>query len=202
MSTEVPKRGASTKHVDKYVATVHDQLKAALKEAQTEAMADAQQQKWYYDLKIGTVDLKPGDLVIVKADAFQGKRKIKDRGRTSLTRWCVRLWQMSPHTKWWTNMDSHASYTTTDSFLLCQKLVFPCAWVSAKHGTDVPAPPQLSLLPRGVEARLCHEKIVAWQSPSIRPGRLPWGDWWEAVTSPVDTHQSIHWGWVKTSGNV
>ena len=40
-------------------------------------MAEVHQQKWYYDRKIGTVNLKPGDLV--KADAFKGKRKIKDR---------------------------------------------------------------------------------------------------------------------------
>ena len=33
-------------------------------------MAEAQGQKWYYDQKIGTMDLKPGDLVLVKADAF------------------------------------------------------------------------------------------------------------------------------------
>ena len=42
-------------------------------------MEEAQQQKWYYDQKIGAMDLKPGNLVLVKADAFQGKRKIKDR---------------------------------------------------------------------------------------------------------------------------
>ena len=42
-------------------------------------MAEACQQKQYYDRKIGTVNLKPGDLVLVKADAFKGKRKIKDR---------------------------------------------------------------------------------------------------------------------------
>ena len=29
-STEVPMRGTSTKHVDEYVATVHDQLRATL----------------------------------------------------------------------------------------------------------------------------------------------------------------------------
>ena len=29
--------------------------------------------------KIGTVNLKPGNLVLVKADAFKGKRKIKYR---------------------------------------------------------------------------------------------------------------------------
>ena len=29
--------------------------------------------------KIGAVNLKPGDLILVKADAWKGKRKIKDR---------------------------------------------------------------------------------------------------------------------------
>ena len=35
--------------------------------------------KQYYDRKIGTVNLKPGNLVLVKVDAWKGKRKIKDR---------------------------------------------------------------------------------------------------------------------------
>ena len=84
-STEVPKRDASAKHVDKYVATVCDQLRATLQEAQAQSMGEAQRQKQYYDQKIGAVDLKPGNLVLVKADAFQGKRKIKDR------------WEDKPH---------------------------------------------------------------------------------------------------------
>ena len=54
-------------------------LDPALQEAQTQSTIEACQQKWYYDRKIGAVNLKPGDLVLVKADAFKGKRKIKDR---------------------------------------------------------------------------------------------------------------------------
>ena len=42
-------------------------------------MAEVHQQKWYYDQNISTVILKPGNLVLVKADGFKGKRKIKDR---------------------------------------------------------------------------------------------------------------------------
>ena len=42
-------------------------------------MAEAQRQKWYYDQKMGTIGLKPGDLILVKANAFQGKRNTKDR---------------------------------------------------------------------------------------------------------------------------
>ena len=56
-----------------------DRLRTTLWEAQAQMTAEACQQKWYYDRKIGTVNLKPGDLVLVKADAFKGKRKIKDR---------------------------------------------------------------------------------------------------------------------------
>ena len=42
-------------------------------------MAEACQQKWYHDRKIDAVNLKPGNLVLVKVDTFKGKRKIKDR---------------------------------------------------------------------------------------------------------------------------
>ena len=80
-------RGASAKCLDEYVATVHDQLRPALWEAQALSMAEAQQQKRYYDQKIGAMDLKPDDLVLMKADAFKGKRKIKDR------------WDDKPHEK-------------------------------------------------------------------------------------------------------
>ena len=38
--------------------------------------------------KIGTMNLKPGNLVLVKADAWKGKRKIKDR-------WDEETWEVS-----------------------------------------------------------------------------------------------------------
>ena len=78
-SNEAPMREASTKHVDVYVASVRDRLRTALWEAQAQSTAEACWQKWYYDRKIGMVNLKPGDLVLVKVDAWKGKRKIKDR---------------------------------------------------------------------------------------------------------------------------
>ena len=46
---------------------------------QAHSTVEAWQQKQYYDRIIGTVNLKLGDLVLVKVDAFKGKRKIKDR---------------------------------------------------------------------------------------------------------------------------
>ena len=58
---------------------------ATLLEAKAQSMAEAQRQKQYYDQKIGAIGVKSGDLILVKADAFQGKRKVKDR------------WEDKPH---------------------------------------------------------------------------------------------------------
>ena len=79
-SNEALTKEASPKHVDVYIASVWDRLKTTQWEVQAQLMVEAQkQQKQYYGQKIGTVNLKPGDLILVKVDAFKGKRKIKDR---------------------------------------------------------------------------------------------------------------------------
>ena len=80
-------REASIKYVDVYIASVRDRLRTVLWEAQTQSSAEAHQQKWYYDRKIGAVNLKPGYLALVKADAWKGKRKIKDR-------WAEETWEV------------------------------------------------------------------------------------------------------------
>ena len=72
-------REASARCVDVYVASVKDRLRTALQEVQAQSTAEACQQKWYYNRKIDIVNMKPGDLALVKADSWQGKRKIKDR---------------------------------------------------------------------------------------------------------------------------
>ena len=64
-----PTSEASAKHVDVYVASVMDRLRTALWEVQAQSTTEACQQKWYYDRKIGAVNLEPGNLVLVKADA-------------------------------------------------------------------------------------------------------------------------------------
>ena len=65
-------REASARKVDTYVASVRDQLRSTLREVQAQSTAEACQQKWYYNRKIGAVNLKPGDLVLVKEDAWKG----------------------------------------------------------------------------------------------------------------------------------
>ena len=78
-SNEAPMKEASTRSVDVYIASVRDRLRSTMWEVQAQSTLEAHQQKWYYDRKIGAVNLKPGNLVLVKADAWKGKRKIKDR---------------------------------------------------------------------------------------------------------------------------
>ena len=87
-SSKAPMREVSARKVDTYVASVRDQLRSALREVQAQLTAEACWQKQYYDRKIGTVNLKPGDLVLVKANAWKGKRKIKDQ-------WDEETWEVS-----------------------------------------------------------------------------------------------------------
>ena len=173
---------------------------------QAQSTAETQRQKWYYDQKIGTVDLKPGDLVLVKADALLRERgSLKIGRRMNLMRWCIRscTW-MSPFTKWQTNVDSHVSYTTTNLLLIASET--GCSLVCGHllyMGQMIPVTPQLSQLLRRVNVRLHPERKVVWQSPSIRPAQTSLG--WingEVMTSLIDVHQSIHQGWVKTSGKM
>ena len=86
-SNEAPMREASAKSVDMYVASVRDRLSSTLQEVLAKSTVKACQQKWYYDRKIETVNLKPGNLVPVKADTWKGKKKIKDR-------WEVETWEV------------------------------------------------------------------------------------------------------------
>ena len=67
-SNEAPTREASTRSVDVYIASVRDRLRSTLWEAQAQSTMEACQQKWHYDRKIGTVTLRPGDLVLVKVE--------------------------------------------------------------------------------------------------------------------------------------
>ena len=54
--------------------------------------------------KIGTVNLKPGNLVLVKADAWKGKRKIKDRWEEET--WEV-VWQIAADVPYYKVMNQH-----------------------------------------------------------------------------------------------
>ena len=61
-----------------YVTEVQRRFKEAHAEAHLQTSCEAKKQKCYYDLATSTAQLVPGDVVLMKNDAFQGKRKVKD----------------------------------------------------------------------------------------------------------------------------
>ena len=65
--------------IDYYIAELCEWLWEACKEAQVQSTSEAEIQKWYYDRKANTILLETGDLVLAKANAYKGKRKVKDQ---------------------------------------------------------------------------------------------------------------------------
>ena len=61
-----------------YVTKVRRRFKEAYTVAHLQINCEAEKQKRYYDQATSTVQLVPGDIVLMKNDAFQGKRKVKD----------------------------------------------------------------------------------------------------------------------------
>ena len=55
-----------------------NELWEAFKEAQVQSMSEAERQKWYYDRKANAISLEPGNLVLAKAKAYRGRRKVMD----------------------------------------------------------------------------------------------------------------------------
>ena len=65
--------------VPAYVEEVRNHFKEAYAEAHSQTNSKADRQKQYYDRGTSTMQLMPGDIVLMKLDAFQGKRKVKDQ---------------------------------------------------------------------------------------------------------------------------
>ena len=62
-----------------YVMEVRRWFKEAYAEAHLQMNCEAKKQKQYYDKTTSTVQLVPGDVVLMKNDVYQGKQKGKDR---------------------------------------------------------------------------------------------------------------------------
>ena len=63
---------------------LHEQLWETFKEVQVQPTSEAERQKWYYDRKPNAISMETGDLVMAKADAYKGKRKVKDLWKEEL----------------------------------------------------------------------------------------------------------------------
>ena len=61
------------------VVTMQKRLKEAFAVARHLTSQEAARQRRYYNRRVGAVALQPGDVVMVRADGFVGKRKVKDQ---------------------------------------------------------------------------------------------------------------------------
>ena len=69
-----------THTIDKYVKALYERLTECLQLAQESTSKEAKRQKRLYNRRVGAMELCPGDLVLVRLDAFQGQcRKLKNR---------------------------------------------------------------------------------------------------------------------------
>ena len=74
-----------TRTIDEYVETLYRHLRKSVKMAQDSTLKEALRQKRLYDRKVGAVELRPGDRVLVKLDAFRGQqRKLKNQWGSDL----------------------------------------------------------------------------------------------------------------------
>ena len=67
-----------SRHVPAYVMEVKRHFKEVYAEAHLQMNCEAEKQKWYYDRAMSTTQLVLGDVVLMKNDTYQGKRKVKD----------------------------------------------------------------------------------------------------------------------------
>ena len=65
-------------HIPAYVTEVRRHFKEAYTEVHHQTNCEAKKQKCYYDQATSTAKLVPGDVVLMKNDAYQGKWKVKD----------------------------------------------------------------------------------------------------------------------------
>ena len=60
--------------VDHYITELCERLWEAFKEAQVQSTSEAERHKWHYTRKANTISLEAGDLVLVKANGYGGKK--------------------------------------------------------------------------------------------------------------------------------
>ena len=138
-------------------------------------MAEACRQKQYYDRKIGTVNLKHGDPVLVKVDAWKGKRKIKEMWEEETWEVVCQIMADIPSSKV-TNHCGRSQVLHQNWLLLITSEIGVPLCMGSHHTWDrctSPTPCKTTSV-RG-EKRGCHKRKVVRQSPNDLPVKLPWG---------------------------
>ena len=98
-----------TRTIDEYVRALYEWLRECLKLVQESDTKEANRRKRLYDRRVGAMELRPGDRVLVCLDAFRGQpRKLKNR------------WGDDIHTvidrKVWTVPKYHSNSVYTSSY--------------------------------------------------------------------------------------
>ena len=143
---------------------------------QGQLTAEAHQQKQYYDRKIGAVNLKPGDLVLVKVDAWKGKRKIKDRWEEETWEVVHQITADIPSYEV-TNKHGWSQVLHQNWLLLITSEIGIPLYMGSCHTRDrctSPTPCKTTSV-RGEKKRMPQEKSGKMQSPNNLPVKLPWG---------------------------
>ena len=104
-------------HVDHYIAELYEWLWGAFKEAQVQSTSEVERQKQYCYRKANVISLEPGDVVLVKANAYRGGGKWRTGGRRNNMKWSARLLKTSLPTLWRASgQDTPESSTEIDFF--------------------------------------------------------------------------------------
>ena len=66
-------------HMLAYMTEVGRCFKEAYAKVHLQMNCEAEKQKWYYNRTMSTMQLVPGDVVLMKSDVYQGKQTVKDQ---------------------------------------------------------------------------------------------------------------------------
>ena len=129
-------------HVDHYITELCERPWEAFKEAQVQSTSEVERQKWHCDRKANAISPKPGDLVLAKANAYRGRRKVKDQWEEELYQVECQIAEGILPTLWKTSgLDTHESSTEMDLFSLLQQRGLISVWLCRPSRPGAPPPP-------------------------------------------------------------
>ena len=158
-----------------YVTSVRDRMRSALQEMQTQSTSEACQQKWYYDRKIGAVNLKLADMVLVKADAWKGKRKMKDRWEEETWEVVQQITADVPSYKVMNQQRWSRVLHRNWLLLIKSEVGIPLCMGSCHTQERCTSPTPCKITSIGGDDKRCHKSKMARWSPNNLPVKLPWG---------------------------
>ena len=138
------------------------------------------------------MDLKPGNLVLVKADVFKGKRKIRDRWEDEAFEMVHEIMTDIPFYKVMDQCRQSHILHPNWLLLIVSEVGIPLCVGIHQAQDKCTSPTLVKPTSEGSESRIMPQEHVVWQSSNARPVRLPGVDQWEVMTSTMDVCQSIH----------